>query len=260
MSSRRVKTSGWAAFDLKQRQKDGIVAQSGDELFPSLGTTITSLQPSKTSARDKHVKSFSSAIQPSLHFPTLKHDNVISKSSEVDSSESPHISELTLEVKFSLVFKQLKEIFVWADDSLIEDIMAATGNDVDKASSFLKAMVSDQRSHELEITEVENHNKLMSKKEDESSKDVHEPAKMSSVTEPRLGSKNNNVSNEFAQNLYNDYMEINAIVGQLTSIPVEPEWEEDDVYLSCRKDAIKKIRFVFLIFSIHVNALSSNYV
>ena len=260
MSSRRVKTSGWAAFDLKQRQKDDIVAQSGDELFPSLRTTTSSLQPSKTSTRDKHVKSFSSAIQPSLHFPTLKHYNIFSKSSEVGSSESPQISELSLEVKFNLVYKQLKEMFVWADDSLIEDVIAATGNDVNKASSFLKAMVSDQRSHELEITEVENHNKLTSKKEDESSKDVHEPAKMCSFTEPCLGSKNNNVSNKFTENLYNDYMEINAILGQLTSIPVEPEWEEDDVYLSCRKDAIKKIRFVFLMFSIHVNGLLSNYV
>jgi hypothetical protein len=32
------------------------------------------------------------------------------------------------------------------------------------------------------------------------------------------------------------------ILGHLKSIPVEPEWEEDDVYLSHRKNALRMMR------------------
>ncbi|KAL2941939.1 NEDD4-binding protein 2 [Bienertia sinuspersici] len=125
--------------------------------------------------------------------------------------------------------------------------MAAAGNDFDTASSFLKAMVSEQSSQEHKYDEVTNNHdgslewvgdgKLMNDKKDGSLKETLGSA---------LHSNNNeNVADELtlsAENLFDNCMEINAMLDKLTFVPVEPEWEEDDVYLSCRKDAIKMMR------------------
>ncbi|XP_021852588.2 uncharacterized protein [Spinacia oleracea] len=251
MSQRRAKTSGWAVFDHQQKQKDGREARPSNEAFPSLPTT---LQSEKTFTRNKHrqAKSFSSVILPSLDFRAPLQDNVKRKPSEIGSSAGPHIF---LSNKKGLVSRQLKELFGWADDSLIEDIMAAAGDDFDKASSFLKAMVSDQSSQDHEnvgvanfksdIVEPVSNGNLIHEKKDASLKDISKFAKTWSVLKPCVSNNIDNVTNEFtlsAEKLFDDSMEINAMLGRWTSVPVEPEWEEDDVYLSCRKDAIKMIR------------------
>ncbi|XP_048490981.1 uncharacterized protein LOC125492485 isoform X2 [Beta vulgaris subsp. vulgaris] len=254
MSWRRAKTSGWTAFDQQQRQQNNCGTRSIYEPFPSLPSTV---QAANSFSKNKHgrVKSFSSVILPSLDFSAPLQDDMKSKPSAAGSSRGPQISEVSQEKKFDLVFRQLRELFGWADDSLIEDIMAASGNDFDQASSFLKAMISDQSSQELKIDEVGNYScdsmepsgngKLMHETKDVSWKEISEPAKMCSVLEPFVGNNNNNVTDEFtlsAENLFKDCTEINAMLSRLTSVPVEPEWEEDDVYLSCRKEAIKMMR------------------
>ncbi|XP_010674328.2 uncharacterized protein LOC104890512 [Beta vulgaris subsp. vulgaris] len=254
MSRRQAKTSGWTAFDQQQRQQNNRRARSIDEPFPSLPSTV---QPANSFSKNKHgqVKSFSSVILPSLDFSAPLQDDMKSKPSAAGSSKGPQISAVSQDKEFDMVFRQLKELFGWADDSLIEDIMAATGSDFDQASSFLKAMVPDQRSEELKVDEVGDYScdsiepsdngKLMHERKDVSWKEISEPAKMCSVLEPLVGNNNNNGIDKFtlsAENLFNNCAQINAMLSQLTSVPVEPEWEEDDVYLSCRKEAIKKMR------------------
>lgn len=249
MSWRRAKTSGWAAFDQQQKQKDGREARSSNEPFPSLSNTV---QPESTILRNKHrqVKSFSSVILPRVDFPAPLKDNMKIMPSEISSAEDPHVIDISQDNKYGLVFGQLKELFSWADDSLIMDVMAAADNDFDKASSFLKAMVSDQSSQKHKSVEMANYSfdsmepvsngKLVHEKNDSSLKNV-KPC----VLKPCVDNNKENVKKEFtlsAESLLDDCMEINALLDQFSSAPVEPEWEEDDVYLSCRKDAIKMMR------------------
>ncbi|XP_021772664.1 uncharacterized protein LOC110736679 [Chenopodium quinoa] len=254
MSWRRGKTSGWAAFDQQQRQKDNPDVRPSNEAFPSLSSTV---KPEKTFSRNRQrqVKSFSSVILPSLDFAAPLKEDLNCKSSGINSSEGPQVSQISLNNKNDLVSRQLKELFDWADDSLIEDIMASAGGDFDKASSFLKAMVYDQSSPEHEnvqmnissfsIMEPVTNGKLIPAKRDASLKDMSESPKTWSVLKPCVGNNIENVTNDItlsAEKLFDDCMEFNAMLGELTSVPVEPEWEEDDVYLSSRKDAIKMMR------------------
>ncbi|XP_021690304.2 uncharacterized protein LOC110671971 [Hevea brasiliensis] len=95
-SQARGKSTGWATFGLKQRQKQGLqLQQVGDDPFPPLPTTsITSLRPCEN----------------------LSNNNNFSTS--------------------------------WADESLIEDIMASVNNDIDKATTLLEEMISTGNSTE----------------------------------------------------------------------------------------------------------------
>ncbi|XP_021734688.1 uncharacterized protein LOC110701347 [Chenopodium quinoa] len=254
MSQRRGKTSGWAAFDQQQRKNDNPDDRPSNEAFPSLSGTV---QPEKTFSRNeqRQVKSFSSVILPSLDFPAPLKEDLNGKSSGINSSVGPQISQISLNNNNDLVSRQLKELFDWADDSLIKDIIAAADGDFDKASSFLKAMVYDQSSPEHENVVMKSssfsnmepvtNGKLIPAKRDASLKHMSESATTWSVLKPCVGNNFENVTNDItlsAGKLFDDCMESNAMLGQLTSVPVEPEWEEDDVYLSSRKDAIKMMR------------------
>lgn len=254
MSWRRGKTSGWAAFDLQQRQKDHFGAQPSNEPFPSLSNCAAFHQPSITLNNHLSMKPFSSVIVPSVSFPATL-GNKKSEPSEVGSSIAPQSSETAWDNKFGSVFRQLKEHYCWADDGLIEDVMAAVDNDFDKASSFLKAVVSNENlernKHSTVVksgcdsTELVSDEKTLLGRREAPSKKTSEPYRTCSVLSSLVGDDNGDIRDEFdlfADDISDGCPAVNTMLGQSASTAVEPEWEEDDLYLNCRKDAIKMMR------------------
>lgn len=257
MSRGRVKSTGWAAFDLQQRQKDALPAQACNEPFPSLPINVTPLQRLGTFSTNSplSVKPFSSVVLAKVDFPDTVVDDKKNKPFEIGSSTGLQNGHISQDNKYGRVFRQLKELYSWADDSLIEDIMAAAGNDFDSASSFLKAMVSDESSEKINDNmvvksscgsiELVSNDKTSHGERDISLEKISEPSKTCSVLNPCVGDDDGDMRAEFglrAEKLSDDCMDTNKILGHLTCVPIEPEWEEDDIYLSCRKDAIKLMR------------------
>ncbi|ONK57715.1 uncharacterized protein A4U43_C09F3340 [Asparagus officinalis] len=131
-----------------------------------------------------------------------------------------HIDEMTRKSDATPV-TMLKDKHPWADQTLIEDVLVAVNNDVDQTSVLLKEMVMSE-------SQLEDHSLSGPTSSTESytceikSKCLTE----SSVVENKLPDRDHEVSMS-KSTLY---------------VPVEPEWEEDDVYLSHRKDAIRMMR------------------
>ena len=258
MSWRRAKTSGWAAFDLQQRQKDHFGAQPSNEPFPSLSNCVASHQPLTTFSRNNHpsTKPFSSVVVPSVDFPATL-GNKKSELSGVGSSIVPKSNETAWGNKFSSVSRQLKGRYSWADDSLIEDIMAVVDGDFYKASSFFEAMVCsenlERNKHNTVVksscdsAELVSDEKTLPGRREPPSKKISEPYQTCSAPSSFARDDNGDVRDRFnicAENISDGCPDGNAMLGQFASILVKPEWEEDDLYLSCRKDAIKMMRYV----------------
>ncbi|GMG99853.1 hypothetical protein Nepgr_001693 [Nepenthes gracilis] len=251
MSWRRPKTSGWAAFDLQHRQKQIIEPQLHNDPFPSLQGTLASVEPCKTFPTNSNgsVESFSSVILPSANFPSAMENKNSSVSSEFGYSSGLFCDKFSQENKVDLIFTRLKQTNSWADDCLIEDVLAAVENDFEKASASLGAMVSvknmeeSKDSHDAVLNcsskEFSHDNKILQAEKYAPMEDITGQAEFSSVLEVCFsdGKKKLVKGDEFLGNL-----EVNFMLGQSTDIPVEPEWEEDDIYLSHRKDAVKMIR------------------
>ncbi|KAF2286711.1 hypothetical protein GH714_023866 [Hevea brasiliensis] len=150
-----------------------------------------------------------------------------------------------------LTFKHLKELHSWADESLIEDVMANVNNDIDKATILLEEMISTDNSEEngeakylsnckdFGCDKGENEIALLGQTSDLAA-DI---ADLSSTLENALKDNHkqlkdvrtacgHKLSEAAAANM-------KLILGHLRSLPVEPEWEEHDVYLSHRGTALR---------------------
>ncbi|CAK7349543.1 unnamed protein product [Dovyalis caffra] len=250
--SRRVKSPGWAAFDLKKRQQDGEVA--GKDPFPAIGDLpFTGLKRNHDNSGVFCSKSFSSVLLPSSStaagFPALKthHDNNLT-TPVTDFSAGYSDSNKVIEEKNSgnvlLGLKKLKELHEWADFSLIEDVMAGVDNDVEKASALLNGMVSNADFEKDEGA------KFKSSFNTSLADDI---ADLSSTLEDALKDndhKNDKNSIELREDVVaSPAVDVTAaaanmklILGHLKSVPIEPEWEEDDVYLNHRKNALRMMR------------------
>ncbi|CAN1342682.1 Polyadenylate-binding protein-interacting protein 7, partial [Linum perenne] len=124
--------------------------------------------------------------------------------------------------------EKLKELHSWADSSLIEDILAAAYGDVAKASSLLKEMCSSGTNN----SNV-NKKRVLSGNTTDLAAEI---ADLSSTIENALRGTHEPVQfNDATTNM-------KLVLQHLRAIPVEPEWEEKDIYLSHRKDAIKMMR------------------
>nr|CAD1836928.1 unnamed protein product [Ananas comosus var. bracteatus] len=166
--------------------------------------SISSSNPAKAfvASNSGTVKSFSSVVRPSIEFPLLASD-----SESTNSIDNPAV-------------RLLKDVHSWADHNLIEDILTAVSNDIDQASVLLKAMVSVD-------SEKLGDNSLSGQSSSNHVKDKHSKGATLVETNPS--------DSEY---------KLSASM-RVLSIPREPEWEEsedDDVYLSLRKDAIKMMR------------------
>ncbi|BBH05629.1 Small MutS Related domain-containing protein [Prunus dulcis] len=212
MSRGRAKSGGWAAFDLKQRQKQGLEPQTDTDHFPPILTTFPSLHPCENVSRNNDLsgRPFSCVLHP-VDFPT---------STENRDGKRPLLygdcSGTSMEDNGSSK-KKIMDLYPWADDSLIEDIMAAVGiyqSDKTKHTSFPL----------------------------ESAADI---AGLNSTFEKCLEENNIELLNAHdfcGKKLPDDAATMKLTLGSLESVPVEPEWEEDDVYLRHRKDALRMMR------------------
>ncbi|GJT70159.1 putative SMR domain-containing protein [Tanacetum coccineum] len=218
MSRRRAKTSGWAAFDPKKHVADN---ETDNDPFPSISTNIATFHHHRNSSRngDHTGKSFSSVLTYSPSFPNI----IASEDPLMENTHSKQTTSKYVENVVHQIYEKLKVLHPWANDNLIEDIVAAVDNDIDKASTLLSDMAPPGRLEE--------------KKEAEFVDNIEDGRLDSSKP---LENKGLPVENS-AKELIHDNVALRLMM-DMSMVPVEPEWEDDDVYLVHRKEAIRAMR------------------
>ncbi|XP_073004089.1 uncharacterized protein [Typha latifolia] len=202
---------GWAAFNRKQRSKDSTGIEGEDDPFPSISGIA-----GENLASNKTMKSFSSVVRTSLEFPLLV-NNDKGKTLIDDPGMKRLDNHAGFETNIDPVAKLLMDVHSWADANLINDILAAVNNDFDQASALLKAMVSpDSETREASLSGESSSNN----------------------DKERCSAEGTSVEHE----LLDGESKLSISMRRIFSVPPEPEWQEDDVYLSHRKDAIKMMR------------------
>ncbi|CAN8264949.1 unnamed protein product [Cochlearia groenlandica] len=257
-------SSGWTAFDLKQRQKQGLKTdiEVDDDPFPPVSTSVnnnTSIDVRGKLRRNHETpeKSFSSALLlPSSKYPALTENKDCGNQVSSGSCRSKP-SILVPQVKsHDSIFMKLKERFSWADDSLIRDILLSTDDNFDMALDFLQGMVSDcnnNKEAEEPTSEIEAYSSDGRRpKHKPFGRNVTSSTKMAATTSTyedadkykmqKNGGSSFLVNASNSEKLSDDISELDSIIQRLQSIPIQPEWEEDDLYLSHRKDALKMMR------------------
>ncbi|XP_021683556.2 uncharacterized protein LOC110667131 [Hevea brasiliensis] len=251
----RGKSTGWAAFGLKQRQKRGLqLQQVDDDPFPPLPTTgITSLRPCENISNSNGFSagSFLSVLLHSADFPPITKNGNCNKLTPVSDSGLVKVLE---EKDRNFVFNRLKELHSWADESLIEDIMASVNNDIDKATTLLEEMISTGNSTEKgEAKDLSNCDDFRCA---EGGKEIALLGQTSNLAEDIADlsftlegtSKGNHKQLMDVHTACGHRLSEAAtayrkpIQGHLRSLPVEPEWEEQDVYLSRQRNALRMMR------------------
>ncbi|KAK4353555.1 hypothetical protein RND71_025749 [Anisodus tanguticus] len=277
MSGRRAKTSGWAAFDLNEKLKQqNLEPEPERETFPHLSIPATSLSgPSQSITKNSGAileKPFSSLLLPSVSFPSL----MVNKESDanqiqVADSRLNQSDGFIKERDFLKVCQKLKEIHPWADDTLIADVMAGV-NDFNTALTLLKAMVSPDNTY---VADDNRKTKGFDIDKSLTPKEADSPSmqKLKEVDTDTKGVKSSNniaankgvsltdsvnldeLSHALAKCLQSNSQELinncishennlhfDGAVGSMRFVPVEPEWEDDDIYSIHRKDAMKMTR------------------
>lgn len=233
MSWMKGKSSGWTAFDLKQRQRQqGLQSEiKDDDPFPPVSTSVN--PPHLDVIRGKLVrrnhesseKSFSSVLLPPPKFPAL------TESKDWRSKPSPLLTPTSHHD--SSAFSKLKEMNSWADDSLIRDILLSTEDNFEMALAFLQGMAYE----EAEVpTNRQSEHRISGRT-------------VTSSVNIAARSTCENGGSSFLVNAYeseklpdDDVSDLGSIIQRLQAIPIAPEWEEDDLYLTHRKDALKMMR------------------
>lgn len=187
------KTPGWAAYDPKKQKKQVTYNETDNDPFPPI--IATTLHHCQNSSRNGG-KSFSSVLTYSPSLPNI-----------MEYSHSKQTTSKYVENIVPQIYDKLKVLHPWANDNLIEDIVAAVDKDIDKASAVLSDMAPPGRLQEAEL--VDN---------------IEEVRLDSSMKGP--------IHDNVALRLMMD----------MSMVPVEPEWEDDDVYLVHRKEAIRAMR------------------
>ncbi|KAH0470036.1 hypothetical protein IEQ34_001594 [Dendrobium chrysotoxum] len=230
MHRTRFQTAGWAAFDRKHREKQGSETEGVVDPFPPISNeTYSGLMESSNNAhsRERSVLiqsaptiSFSSVFQPSMpvNFSLLKACTNM-ETSNIISNQHAVIVKKRNENPIAM----LKDIYNWADQYLIEDVLAAVNNDVGHASILLKEMISSETG--AKNKQSQPFGRCSSLK-----------SNLSEDTNIFMEKSSTSTKNNLSDNSHKE-----LIVKQL-SAPIEPEWEEDDVYLSHRKEALKMMR------------------
>ncbi|KAK4394263.1 hypothetical protein Sango_1897100 [Sesamum angolense] len=196
-------TLGWMAFDLKQRRKQqGLESDNDCEAYPSLSGPTVPQNKNQTLLREP----FSSVVVASTDFPSIietKNRNLQRPGPVSNSCLGTAVnigSEATAEA-----YRKLNHLHPWADESLIQDVLAGVNNNTEEALSLLEGM-------------------LISENKDAKNMEVK--------------------SNGMILNPFTSKASPALLLHAAKSLPVapEPDWEEDDVYLIHRKDAIRLIR------------------
>lgn len=214
----RPRVQGWAAFDQKQRERQSTGTECNVDPYPSISKTISS-HSAKSSSKNNStsIRTFSSTVHPSVVYPSV----VGNCQRQVIHDKLKHHADHIAGESDATLIKMLKDIHLWADNSLIKDVLAAVNNDVDQASVLLKAMVSSESK-------------------------LQDPGLPSSSSSTKScsweGSDKRFEESNFVENKISDEDHKVSMPHSSISVPVEPEWEEDDVYLSYRKDARRMTR------------------
>lgn len=243
-SQTRTKSSGWAAFNIKQREKQTLPPKVNKDPFPPIPGTSSTLDPSRNLAKVNHlsIKSFSSVLAPSVEFPPLAKNNDRKNQVHESGYVSHHNDKVLEEETRDLAFKMLKEMHCWADDRLIEDVYVATNNNFEKALALLEGMVSSSSSEEKEETRTSERSSMINEfqynREGDRSSLPGKTTKLtdiSSTISDGLKGTDKDLSDGHAS-------DFELIMECLKSMPIEPDWEEDDIYLSHRKEALRMMR------------------
>ncbi|KAL8096506.1 uncharacterized protein LOC141693232 [Apium graveolens] len=269
MSARKFKNAGWAAYNSKQQQPSGLKSEAGDESYPPISSSTI---PKHHTGFVKNVnnpgQSFSSVLLPSANFPTLGANKDIKKSLLLGTSSTNEVISEKCHNNVYQACEKLKELYPWAEKGLMDDIMEAVNSDIDKASALLKEMVSSTGLHEKKETEVmdfkyntENfysENNTFLADIDLTLRETQDLVRISYARQNDFVYKKKGLTDVNAaleeghpEHSTNEMGSLHS----LSNIPVEPEWEEDDVYLISRKDAIKTMRLA----SRHSKAASDAY-
>lgn len=251
MQRPRFHTPGWAAFDRQQRAKDGVGPECDADPFPPISNMTSS------SSIKSLVTNNSTVIRPSSSVP-----RPYAKMSVVDNQKSGLLSndnsgakhqdhQLTAKTNVNSAVKMLKDVHSWADQNLIKDILTGVNDDVDEASALLKSMVSPDSK--IEKTSYSDLSSSIINKDQCFREGISVDKNLSDGADKVLISRKgpyasmndkNKCSGEsmpVEDKLSHGAHEV-LISRKLLHLPAEPEWEETDVYLSHRKDAIKMMR------------------
>ncbi|KAK9063042.1 hypothetical protein SSX86_016912 [Deinandra increscens subsp. villosa] len=229
MSTRRTKTPGWAAFDPKKQQKQ---VTAHNDPYPPIISNDAALENHQNPSRygDLTEKSFFSVLTHSSGVPAWED----TQSPLMENSQSVKMTSEYVE-NLPQLYEKLKVDHPWANENLIVDIVTAVDNDIDKASILLNEMAPHDRLQDKNETELDDNIEEvgLAAKNDEQLDDHNDSGKMVRGDEVPLG-----------------------FLMDMSMIPVEPEWEDDDMYLMHRKPAIKAMRFdciVKMVMHIRIN-------
>ncbi|KAL8240136.1 hypothetical protein R6Q59_013491 [Mikania micrantha] len=225
MSRRRTKTPGWAAFDPKMQHKQ-VTTQN--DPYPPISSALEHHQnPSRYG--DLTGKPFLSVLAHSSCDPAKE-----------DATHSPLIKDSQNENRTSecinsipQLYEKLKVDHSWATENLIEDIVAAVDNDIEKALILLNEMAPQDMLPDKKEIELD---------------DIMEDGLTATIEEHFY-----DYTDSVKLVLDNDVPL--RFMMDMSKIPVEPEWEDDDMYKMHRKPAIMAMRLA----SRHSKAASEAY-
>ncbi|KAL3622424.1 hypothetical protein CASFOL_033835 [Castilleja foliolosa] len=220
------RTSGWAA--LQRRKHLNLESNNDSEAYPLLSLSTNTAPESFFNKNGALLeKPFSSVLVPSMNFPSLMDATNRNSERQVPVSSYGHGSSENIEtddVSIKAAYQKLKYLHPWADESLIQDVVAGVNNNVDEALSLLESML---------ISESENKDA----KVEPSGEYIASPLNIDGGS---IGEKPD-VSFATDDSSSNKESMFDLLLGASKSLPIEPESdsEDDDVYLIHRKDAIK---------------------
>lgn len=225
MQQPKIQNPGWAAFDRMHRGEVGNEREGNVDPFPSLSDLSSALaKKSLMTHQFKPTKPFSSVIRPHLDVPLLE-TSVMKGTAKEDLHNKYADHHTTAEANRASSMKMLIDVHSWADQQLIEDVLSAVNYDVNQASVLLKAMVST----DAQIEEVSLSNPFSSVN------------KENCLEQKGSIQKDSLVINKPAASAH----EV-LISTKLFSVPAEPDLEDDDIYSSHRKNAMKMTRYAAL--------------
>lgn len=262
MNRDRTKNNpGWAAFDLKHKRKqEGLSLEIDIEPYPTLSGAFSSESLLK---KDQLLleRPFSSVLMNSVNFPSIgtssknlgKQVPVTDNYLVTSQSNKVAVGEDETGRNIVELCKKLNKLHPWADESLIKDVMTGVSNDVDEASVILEAMFSSENKdmkNKLVESNHENNNASLASEAVSFGGTTDHPGPTwfneMCFNETCKAMMDNHTS--FEKRLPCDGRNSNFKLDATKFSLLEPEWEEDDVYLIHRKDAVRMMRYEFNMF------------
>jgi len=117
--------------------------------------------------------------------------------------------------------EKLKALYGWANETLIEDVLVAINYELEQASASLESISV--------MTLLENSN----------------PSDASEAVENSLPDQSSEGGGPLLpESLGFENLHVTVSRGHMPTATPEPEWEEDDVYLKHRKEALRMLRYI----------------